>query len=149
MTLMSVDPNRLAGAEPDVKVFHQFRLLGETAIVDSVTRSRVADLIEKSVAAWDGNYMMCFDPRHAVRVCDGSSTYDLLICFECQRVQVFSRERPIGTTGLIGTPEPLDEILRAANVRLPAPAQLDKVKWEDLKTVVRTPPAPAPKDLSR
>ena len=117
MTLYSIDPRRERPQGP--KLFHDYTVLGEADITSPDVRRVVAQTVQHALSSWDGAYMMCFEPRHGIRVTNGTQSYDLLICFECQYIYSYSGEQGLGVTGLTGSQAPLDDILRAANIPLP------------------------------
>jgi hypothetical protein len=43
--------------------------------------------LAKGIRESDGRVMNCFNPRHGIRLITGSTTNDLLICFECQVIK--------------------------------------------------------------
>lgn len=118
MTLYSIDPDRLSERPSSTEFFHNFAVLGETPITSPDTRRVVADTVLRAVSSWDGGLMACFEPRHGIRIANGKQTFDLLICFECQRIYSYEGDQQLEGTGLTGSQAALDDILRAANVPL-------------------------------
>ena len=121
MTLYSLDPADFhAFHPPDPARFHDYTVLGKFDVTSPDAQRIVARTVENAIAHWDGRHMMCFEPRHGIRVTDGAHTYDLVICFECQYVYCFEGDRKLAVTGLTGSQRPLDELLRGAHIPLPA-----------------------------
>jgi hypothetical protein len=118
MVLFSIDP-QLADVGTDSNLFHGHRILGQTLVTASADRATVNSAVRQSVAAWLGHHYNCFEPRHGIRVTDGTTTYDFLACFECQSMLLFSGEQRITTTGIRGSPDALNSVLRAANALAP------------------------------
>jgi hypothetical protein len=118
MTLYSIDPDRLEEHPPGTKFFHNFAVLGETPVTSLDTRRVVADTVLRAVSSWVGSYATCFEPRHGIRVANGSQTFDLLIGFHCQHIYSYEGDQKLNGTGLTGSQAPLDDILRSANVPL-------------------------------
>jgi hypothetical protein len=117
MVLYSIDPAR-APSNTDSNVFHKHRILGQTSVTISADQATVDSALRRSVTSWLGISYYCFNPRHGIRVTDGTTTYDFLACFECQSMLVFSGERRIADTGIRGSPDALNAVLRAANIPL-------------------------------
>src|SRR4051812_43619303 len=65
---------------------------------------------------------MCFDPRHALRVTANSHTYDLLLCYECQQLDVYEDDKRLLHLGATGSPEVLNALLMQLSIPL---AKLD------------------------
>lgn len=136
MTLYSIDFHAFEESSPHDIRFHGNRVLGETVISNAETRGQVARIIQKGVKAWDGSIYACFDPRHGLRVIHGAAVYDLLVCFECQGVEIFGgeivegkvkmHETMMDSTGIGGPADGLNEILRAAHVPLNPPPLVTK-----------------------
>ena len=133
LTLYSIDFQAFEESSFHDIRFHGNRILGETVITSVEARRQVARAIQKGVKAWDGNLYHCFNPRHGLRVIRGAAVYDLLICFECQQIQIFDgeviagevkvHETMLDSTGIGGPADGLNEILRAAHIPLePSPA---------------------------
>ena len=80
-------------------------------------QQRVAHAIEQAVLHFPDS-AACFNPRHALRVSNGQSSYDLLICFECGAMEFFDGDKRVGDTGIGGPPDVLNSILLAASVPL-------------------------------
>jgi hypothetical protein len=119
MTLYSLQPD-LALKPRGPGVFRGYTILGETTISSPDAQHRIVETLQKAMAAWTDNSVSgCFNPRHGIRVSNDSGTYELVICFECQHVDAYSTWRQVGSTGLVGSPAPLDDILRAAKIPLP------------------------------
>jgi len=78
-------------AEADPKAFHQRPVLGTTSVT-GLERTVLVDAIIAGVAPSDSWIAGCFDPRHGVHAIAKNGTVDLVICFECNRVEVFYSE---------------------------------------------------------
>jgi hypothetical protein len=101
-----------AGPEED---FHGYRILGRGPITDPGERRRLLEALYDGLAR-PAPFAACFIPRHGIRAVAGAETIDLVVCFECDTVQVHSPgrgERP-GSLPTSRAPEPaFDEILAA------------------------------------
>jgi hypothetical protein len=126
MTVMSLDPtlrspNFFARLSESLSYRHSlgWRLLGQTTVKDAATRKRVAASIEGAVRNFNGWRATCFNPRHAVRVTNGSQTYDFIICYECGSLECYSGERQVGrSVSISGSSHMLDALLTAAHIKL-------------------------------
>lgn len=118
MTLYSIDPDPQNPHSPGDGLFHGYGVLGHTDVSNSAARQRVAREIQQAVAASDGVAYMCFNPRHGVRVTRGSTTFDFLICFECEAIYTFVGDVRIDATALHGSGTSMNDILRAAKISI-------------------------------
>ena len=123
ITLLSLDPN-IQDARPFTKKFHHYRVLGQTDVTDLGSQERVATAIKNAVRDFNGLSAACFNPRHGVRiVTPQGTTYDFVICFECNSVAIYEGEERVPNVGITGSSAPLDELLRAAKIKLAEPAE--------------------------
>jgi hypothetical protein len=65
-----------------------------------------------------GGGALCFDPHHAIRLIVGHTIHDIVICYECGHVYIYSTGIPVRRTSISGDVAYLDEILTAAKVPL-------------------------------
>jgi hypothetical protein len=104
--------------EQDAKGWHGYRLLGKTAVGAADVRARLLTALESGIAKSTGPGARCFVPRHGIHAVSGDKTVDLLICFECSWVRVFTGGAE--TTAAVVTttaPQPVfDQVLQAAKV---------------------------------
>jgi hypothetical protein len=119
--LLSIDPldGPIFGKLPHAPSIAGYHVLGETLISSPTERRTIIRTLTESIANFNGEYALCFLPRHAVSFDDGANHYDILFCFECSPYYVYRNGKLIDDGGLTGDPEPLNAILRAANVPLP------------------------------
>jgi hypothetical protein len=104
--------------EQDARGWHGYRLLGKTAVGSPDVRARLVTALESGIAKSTGPGARCFVPRHGLHAVSGDRTVDLLICFECSWVRVFTAgaETPAAVV-TTSDPQPLfDQVLRAAKV---------------------------------
>lgn len=117
LELLSIDPSRRRETSADD--FHGWRVLGRTQVQDADARKRLAAALRKGAGESDGSVAACFSPRHGVRATHAGKTVDLVICFECLQVKVYSADEPDGSFLTAGSPQPVfDQILREAGVPL-------------------------------
>ncbi len=101
--------------------WHGAKVLGKTT-VKGADAKKVATGLAKGVADGDSG-AKCFIPRHGVRVTHDKKTYDLVICFECHWVYVYTdaddKPQRFATTG--AAEKAINELLTAAKVPLAKP----------------------------
>jgi hypothetical protein len=126
--LYSLNPDRRI--DKDGKVvpvkddFHGWQVLGKTEVKGEAKWKQLTDALRLGAEDNFGMAAACFIPRHGIRLKGGGKTVDLVICFQCLQVQVFTdgkREK-----GFLITNEPqkeFDATLQAAGVKLPKPAK--------------------------
>jgi len=110
--LLSLDPSPLSDKQRRrlrSKLFHGYRVLGTTRIQKTAQRDLLLQALRRSIADSRGTYVYCFDPRHAIRASDGARTVDLVICFECERIEMYAPEK-----SLVGTEASAQPVLNAA-----------------------------------
>ena len=116
--LYSLDPEHQK--DPPKDGFHGWKVLGKTTVKDADTRKALLAALDKGAMDNDGTVARCFDPRHGIRVKDGDKTIDLVICFECYQVKVFTGDKHAGDFLTTRSPQPaLDKVLTDAKVPLP------------------------------
>jgi hypothetical protein len=121
LELLSLNPLQPLEAKSDD--FHHFRVLGKTSISDPATVRKIVTAFESGVSDYDGVPASCFNPRHGIRIDDGAHRTDLVICFECEQVEVFVDG--IGLNDLLISQSPrdvFDDTLKDAGIE-PAPAR--------------------------
>lgn len=102
--------------------FHGFKVLGKVSITDAEVREKLLSALQDGIAKSDGMGVFCFDPRHGIRAKFEDLTAELVICFECHQIEVFTNgKRTVFTTG---DPQKIfDEVLKKAGIPLPKPAK--------------------------
>ncbi|MCX6848442.1 MAG: hypothetical protein NTY98_05945 [Verrucomicrobia bacterium] len=109
--------------------FHDYPVLG----ICKITAAAELEAVRKAVKAldaagrqWSGGIVMCFNPRHGLRVRSGGRTCDLLICYECSAAHIYRDDAEDGILFFSlpqGTPSPspedLNSLLKAHAVALP------------------------------
>lgn len=117
--LLSLDPSPLSDKQRrrlHSKLFHGYRVLGTTRIQKSAQRDSLLQVLRRSIADSRGTYVYCFDPRHAIRASEGARTVDLVICFECERIEMYAPDK-----SLVGTDASARPVLNAALKRAGVP----------------------------
>ena len=87
MELISLDPSFLEKKEKEG--FHGWKVLGKVSIKDAQSQKSVLATIEDGIAKHDGSVALCFNPRHGLHVTQEGKTVDLILCFECNQIQIF------------------------------------------------------------
>jgi hypothetical protein len=83
------DSREPTGQTPSAYAFHGYTVLGRAEVLDMPERDTLVGLVHRSVAASDRTVALCFDPRHGLRITKDGHTTDLVICFECFKMDVF------------------------------------------------------------
>lgn len=81
-TLFSLEPEPQKH-EKSREQFHDFDILGETAIADKATRSCLQQALYGAIANYSGDGASCFNPHHGLRATYKNRTVDLILCFDC------------------------------------------------------------------
>jgi hypothetical protein len=115
--LLSLDPGNGTTREPGH--FWGWPVLGSATIEAPDMRAEVLAALEQGIAENEGLVAACFMPRHGIRAARGGAAVDLLVCFECLQVYVYSDGKWVGTVLVMDSPEPVfDRILSRAGVPL-------------------------------
>jgi hypothetical protein len=80
-------------------------------------RDQLLQPLQQAIANSDGAFVYCFDPRHAIRASIGAETVDLVICFDCSMIHVYSPDKTLVNTNATAQPA-LDAALKQAGVPL-------------------------------
>jgi hypothetical protein len=105
---------------PGTILFHNESALGMTVVKHAAQRKDIISSLEHASLPTSSSFsMLCFNPRHAVRVKHGDKIADFLLCFECVNMSV-GTENEIGRImEMAYLFEPLlDKILTDANIPL-------------------------------
>ena len=103
--------------ETEETQWHDVVLLGHVALSLEDTKLAVAQL-ETAVRGWDGQNPECFDPRHAIAVKSGAHSYELVISFDCQSMEVYRDGALVDSLHLTNTPAVFDKLLKKNNLPL-------------------------------
>ena len=91
LVLVSIEPTPL-NREAKTKQtgsFHNHAVLGQTEIRDAKRKAELLSALYGGVYEYQGRLYGCFDPRHGIIAVAGTNRVELVICFECQRVEEF------------------------------------------------------------
>lgn len=94
-TFYTVDPDprkaarhRTEGAdEAEVETLRDWVVLGKVEVTDKADRRMLLAAMQRGIDESDGSVALCFNPRHAMRIGDGTDSIEYIICFECLQVQ--------------------------------------------------------------
>jgi len=129
--LYSLDPSSghelIDSDDPDAKrkaelikgkeKFHGFVVLGKTNITNPKVKARLISALYNGVGKGDGG-AFCFDPHHGIRVVNGNQKLDLVICFECGKIDVYTNFQS-GEAYVDGSPQAIfDRVLTSAKIPL-------------------------------
>lgn len=118
--LFSLDPTLLSDKQRrrlGPKLFQRYRVLGRVEVPKGRERDELLQALHESIANSPLEYTYCFDPRHAIRTSVGAQMAELVICFECHRIEVYSPGH--SQTSINATAQPsLDAVLKRAGVPL-------------------------------
>lgn len=110
---------------------HQNPILGKADLSSTKDLKQVQAAIvalHREALNWNGAVPLCFWPRHCLRVRTAKGTYELLICYECSRAQIFEQESLVGFIQFnsdnprsSANPKILNRLFRMHGVTLPSP----------------------------
>jgi hypothetical protein len=116
--LYSLDPARQQAKDAVAGAFHDWKVLGKTAVKGGVAKT-IRAAVKKGAKDSDGSVAACFNPRHGIRVVLDNKTYDFVICYECLSASVYEGDKKIGYFLTARSPqETLSKVLRDAKVPL-------------------------------
>lgn len=92
LTLFSLHPER-ADEKENEKSFHGYPVHGSVELKDKVKTEAVTAVL-KGIADSTGIVANCFMPRHGLRATLNGKTVDLLICYQCAQIVVYTDTAP-------------------------------------------------------
>ncbi len=129
--LLSLNPSRVdvkkVGSEWTYQKvdgpFHGYRVLGSTKVAND-TQQTLIKAIDSAIAKTGFWYEAeCFDPHHGIRAAADGKIIEMVICFQCHRIDVYidgKIEEHVSTTS---SPQKfLNHLLTAAKVPFDGPA---------------------------
>lgn len=96
--------------------FHGYRIVGQTQVTNARTRADLLGALYGGIGK--GDPQACFMPRHGIRAGHGKQTVDLLICFECDRIEIYDEFGDLGASVQASAQPVLDRVLTDAHVSL-------------------------------
>jgi hypothetical protein len=120
LVLLSIEPTPLdqEGKTASKKSFHRHAILGQTEITDGKRKSELLSALYGAVYEYQGRLYGCFNPRHGIIALAGTNRVELVICFECQRIQEFVNSNESRCLIRDGPHEIFDRTLMEAGVTL-------------------------------
>lgn len=117
--LYSLDPPmyRDPKAEPPQELFHDYAVLGKAEISQTTVRKELLKALYAGIAEADGRAPRCFNPRHGIRASFRGESVDVVICFECSRIESYATRTKFVYTSQSPQPK-FDEVLKKAGVPL-------------------------------
>jgi hypothetical protein len=118
MTVYSVDPHSARQQDKSKgEWFRGYRVLGKIAIKDSSTKRKIIVGIAQGYKVKPERTLDCFDPRHAVSICENGKTIDHLICFGCGYALKMTNDDTGGMSTFSNAPsEILNKVLKDAGI---------------------------------
>jgi hypothetical protein len=99
--LFRLNPKELPeGNKEAKKEFHGYEVLSELRVEANDQRNTAAAFLGKTLHWNELRKALCFNPRHGLRVLSGKRTLDFLICFQCNRVDIFEGCEQLATLPL-------------------------------------------------
>ncbi|BDI33477.1 hypothetical protein CCAX7_55280 [Capsulimonas corticalis] len=92
LTLFSLDPEIVPiapGGSAKRHAFHGYRLASSLTIRNAVKRREIVAELERGLTANELG-AGCFEPHHGVRATFHGQSVDLVICFGCANVEIFT-----------------------------------------------------------
>ncbi len=159
--LHSIDPAEFWTPEekkPEGEFFHHYRSLGSVRPTDKerLEKLRQAILAALRSIRWGEPPVLCFEPRHGVRLEREGEVFEILICFECSNSEVhYAGKYQMGPIGRLGQKE-MDALLdehSVPRVRAPEKPEPNKPVQHNAESrpssgdspASETPSAPAPR----
>ena len=118
LELYSISPDLPLGHERVVERFHDHEVLGKLSITAPVQRAAVVKAVLDGIKASDGLISGCFMPRHGLRAISRQVQADLVICYECSKIESHSiwGDEEVSTTR--ASKALLNELLQKAGIPL-------------------------------
>lgn len=97
------------------------KILGSLHLTDPKSLAIARSAVNDAIRAADYNLvMMCFLPRHALRVTANGEFYAFMICYECQQLRLYRRGVWLGVIGIPNAPDSLNNLLSTSRIPLAA-----------------------------
>jgi hypothetical protein len=117
----------LGGDTDNPDGWHGAKVLGKTTATAAADRKALAAALKKGVdEGKDG--ARCFVPRHGLHVTHAGKSYDVLICFECHWLYVYTEgsDKPLVLITSDTPQKVLNKLLSDAKVPLAKPEKREK-----------------------
>lgn len=90
--------------------FHGYPVFDKGSLKKEDTR-KLLDTVKRLVEESDGTSALCFIPHHGIRIKQGETTMDLVICFLCLQMKVYVDDRPPLDFTISADPQPVLNLL--------------------------------------
>lgn len=100
MDLYRLNPRKLGEDAKDKKAFHGYEILA-TVTLDKDQRREAGAYFGKTLHWNILRQAVCFDPNHGLRVTVGKKTLDFVICYSCDRMDVYEGDKPLPGSALV------------------------------------------------
>lgn len=118
VTLYSLDPVAVGEGKTDGEKLVNWMVLGKIEIKQTSLARTAIDLFVEAYENGAGEVGLCFEPRHALRVKDGTETFDFIMCFKCHLAAVYRGNERVAVVQMRGSPAWYNELLQAAGIRV-------------------------------
>ncbi len=99
-------------------------VLGKIQIKSDADRSEMLAAVGRQINPKSPAFH-CFNPRHAIHAVRGADSVDIVICFECGRIQTWLNNERIAQGNIHGPRSTLDKPLSDAGVELSRPEEAE------------------------
>lgn len=95
--VLTLDPHEVKSRAPkDARIasevdFHGFEILGHAPMIGPPRRELV-ELVLRGIQEGRGGFDGPFEPRHGIRAVKEGRVLDVLVCYECRQVSIYSAE---------------------------------------------------------
>jgi len=111
--LLRLNPRKVEGPEKPLQSFHGYEVLAHARVEGADKRKELARSLGKSFHWNEARQALCFNPRHGLKAHCQKRTLELVICFECGRIDVYEAGKGTGSITLLAKRSPIiDELLR-------------------------------------
>lgn len=122
LELFALSPEKGSERAPTRETFHGYVVRGKFRVTDQTQRMEVVEAIQQGIKGSNGRVAMCFIPRHGLRVKKGTSQLDMIICYECRKIEVHHDGKPDAVATTATSEAKLNELLHNAEIpRNPEP----------------------------
>jgi hypothetical protein len=117
MEAFRLSPRKVDEArKPSVQTFHGYEVLREVSVTNAAVRKELALFLSKALHWNVLRRALCFNPRHGLRVVHKQETLELVICFECSRIDVYEGTKLAETLTVVAKRhDVVDQIFRRAD----------------------------------
>lgn len=113
LELLWLDPRKRE--TPPEGSFHGYEVIRRVRVERAADRAEVVASLGRNMHWYNDLKASCFSPRHGLRVTEGKDVVDLVICFECSRLDMYRNGTVVDVIPLVGrTWAPAEKLLRTA-----------------------------------